>query len=97
MYKFKFSAVFLKGRREHLVNKLKATTKALDRVGLPAVYRGYKANTLIPGIHAAIARIDDGTYGFCVDCEEPIEEARLLRHPHVMRCVPCQTIAEKKC
>lgn len=39
---------------------------------------------------AALARLDDGTYGTCVDCGRPIAEARLEVRPEAARCVADQ-------
>ena len=39
---------------------------------------------------AALARLDAGTYGRCVDCGEQIVEARLEFRPEAARCLPCQ-------
>lgn len=39
---------------------------------------------------AALARIDAGTYGVCVDCGQPISEARLQVRPEAARCLQCQ-------
>ena len=41
-------------------------------------------------IEAAIARIDAGTYGTCVDCGKPIESARLEYRPESARCLEDQ-------
>lgn len=41
-------------------------------------------------IAAAIARIDAGTYGTCVDCGQPIEQARLEYRPESARCLEDQ-------
>jgi DnaK suppressor protein len=43
---------------------------------------------------AALARIDDGTYGTCVDCGKPIPDARLEVRPEAARCVEDQAKAE---
>lgn len=90
------SHAFLEDRRRHLVAKLAATREATAREGLPLLpgARRYKEEVHIPQIIAAIERIDNGTYGICFDCEEEIPRDRLLRHPHVERCVPCQKIHE---
>ena len=40
-------------------------------------------------IEAALRRIDDKTYGLCLDCEEPISEKRLLNNPHFQTCISC--------
>jgi len=39
---------------------------------------------------AALARIDDSTYGQCVDCGHEIPEGRLDARPDAARCVGCQ-------
>jgi DnaK suppressor protein len=39
---------------------------------------------------AALGRLDDGTYGTCVDCGKPIPEARLEVRPEAARCVEDQ-------
>lgn len=41
-------------------------------------------------VEAAIARLDDGTYGTCVDCGKPIEPARLEYRPEAARCLDDQ-------
>lgn len=44
----------------------------------------------IAEIDAALLRIEDGTYGVCVDCAEPISPGRLEILPYATRCVSCQ-------
>lgn len=39
---------------------------------------------------AALARVDDGSYGRCVDCGNPVPDERLEARPATSRCVPCQ-------
>ena len=39
---------------------------------------------------AALARIDDHSYGQCVDCGHEIPEGRLDARPDAARCVNCQ-------
>ena len=39
---------------------------------------------------AALARIDESTYGRCVDCGGEIPEGRLDARPDAARCVGCQ-------
>lgn len=40
-------------------------------------------------IDAAIRRLDEGEYGYCVQCGEPIAVARLQRNPAVATCIAC--------
>ena len=51
---------------------------------------------LIKKINEAIERIDDGTYGECVECGEDISVARLEVLPEASHCVACQDKAEHR-
>ncbi len=42
----------------------------------------------------ALAKIEDGTYGICIDCSEQIFEKRLKSNPNVSRCLVCQEAFE---
>ena len=44
----------------------------------------------------ALHRIEDGTYGICVDCGMTIPPARLHVKPEATRCVACQTKCERR-
>ena len=41
-------------------------------------------------VAAALRRMDEGTYGLCVDCGKPVPEGRLEARPDAARCVACQ-------
>ena len=56
---------------------------------------GERRRAALRAIAAALKRIDDGTYGLCVDCEEPVHEKRLEVDPTVLRCIECASEAEK--
>lgn len=43
---------------------------------------------------AALARLDEGTYGLCLVCGQHIGFARLLAAPGAERCVTCQSSLE---
>ena len=45
-------------------------------------------------IRAALARVDDGNYGVCLNCEEEIKPGRLDVLPWAAYCVRCQEAAE---
>ena len=49
----------------------------------------------IERLTAAIKRMDDGTYGTCVECGKPIGQARLRAIPEVATCVSCQEKIER--
>ena len=45
-------------------------------------------------VEAALARLDAGTYGTCVDCGQAIPDARLEVRPEAARCIADQEQAE---
>ncbi|MGJ8723237.1 MAG: TraR/DksA family transcriptional regulator [Roseibacillus sp.] len=50
---------------------------------------------LIAKIKLALARIEDGSYGACSNCQEEIPLARLQAKPSVSLCLSCQTKHEQ--
>lgn len=51
-------------------------------------------NTLLQ-IDQALARIDEGAYGLCLNCSVPMAERRLNAVPWTPYCVQCQELSEK--
>jgi DnaK suppressor protein len=49
---------------------------------------------MIAAIDKVLERIEDGEYGLCARCEEPIAERRLEIIPTALYCAPCQTAIE---
>jgi DnaK suppressor protein len=49
---------------------------------------------ILADVEAALARLDEGSYGECIDCGAGIPYARLSAYPAAKRCVGCQEIAE---
>ena len=49
----------------------------------------------IKSVNSAIARIDRGEYGLCIDCDEQISQKRLEYSPYAARCIVCQEAAEE--
>ena len=49
----------------------------------------------IAAVNAALKRIEDGSYGECLDCGAHITEARLHAAPEAVRCIHCQEKLEK--
>lgn len=41
---------------------------------------------------AALARMDDGSYGICTNCGEPIDAARLSIMPAATLCMKCEQL-----
>jgi RNA polymerase-binding protein DksA len=50
--------------------------------------------TALRDIETALVRLDEGEYGLCIDCDEPIDLRRLQAHPAALRCARCQQQAE---
>jgi len=45
---------------------------------------------------AALRRIDEGSFGICMDCEEEINLKRLAAVPWAARCIACQERADRE-
>jgi DnaK suppressor protein len=45
---------------------------------------------LMEEVQAAIRRIDEGTFGDCEQCGQPIAEERLQAIPYASRCIQCE-------
>jgi RNA polymerase-binding transcription factor DksA len=46
-------------------------------------------------IAAALARIEEGTFGQCEECNQPIPEARLQVLPYARHCISCAQEVER--
>lgn len=65
------------------------TRVAVDEVALS------HAGEELKQITAALRRLEDGSYGFCLDCGEPIADRRLLTLPAAAFCIDCQAVHER--
>jgi DnaK suppressor protein len=45
-------------------------------------------------VQRALDRLDDGSYGRCVDCGRMLSDERLSARPEAERCVDCQSARE---
>ncbi len=45
-------------------------------------------------IRAALERVDNGSFGICVDCEKAIGAKRLAAVPWAALCIVCQEVAD---
>ncbi|MGB5450008.1 MAG: TraR/DksA C4-type zinc finger protein [Woeseiaceae bacterium] len=55
---------------------------------------GQRRDATLRGITAALKRLDDGEYGFCQACDEPINPKRLEFDPTVLLCIGCASKSE---
>ena len=44
----------------------------------------------LAAVEAALKRIEEGTYGVCIDCGSDIPATRLHAAPATLRCIACQ-------
>ena len=51
---------------------------------------------LMNKIEIALRKIDEGNYGECEECEEPISTKRLLARPEAPLCIQCKEAQEKE-
>jgi DnaK suppressor protein len=51
------------------------------------------ARDRLADVDAALAKMDEGTYGICEVCGKEISEARLEARPLAVRCVDCAAAA----
>lgn len=51
--------------------------------------QGISGQNEIIAIDAALARIEDGSFGICMNCDEPISKERLDIIPTAVKCKNC--------
>lgn len=56
----------------------------------------HNARELLAQSARALSRIDDGSYGTCESCGEPIGKARLQAFPRATLCVACKQREERR-
>ena len=54
-----------------------------------------RESNLLRNVRAALRRIDDGSYGICLHCEEDISPKRLNAVPWAPYCISCQEQADR--
>jgi len=53
-----------------------------------------RESKLLRSVRQALSRIDEGTYGLCLNCEEEISAKRLKALPWTSLCIQCQQQAD---
>jgi DnaK suppressor protein len=51
---------------------------------------------LLRQVKGALARLEDGSYGICMHCEEEINPKRLAAVPWAQFCIQCQELADAR-
>ena len=87
----------LRNRDEIAIEK---TADAIDEVQLAgerelAIRNLDRESVLLRNVRAALARIEDGSFGRCLHCEEEISPKRLNAVPWAPYCIGCQEAADR--
>ncbi len=80
--------------REHEVLDFKDVAAEETQAAVDDVATSHATQELVQ-IAEALRRVDDGSYGLCQDCGEPIDERRLAAMPATAFCTSCQAIHER--
>jgi DnaK suppressor protein len=105
-----FRSVLLERLRQHTENVREDQAAALDNAddGVKdsldmslldvnqelALRHGERESQMVADIDQALMRIDEGTYGVCVRCGQPIDERRLEAMPTARYDAACQAAIE---
>ncbi len=54
-----------------------------------------RESNLLRNVRSALRRIQDGTYGICLHCEEEVSPKRLNAVPWTPYCIQCQEMADR--
>jgi DnaK suppressor protein len=87
----------LKNREDIAIEK---AADAIDEVQLAgerelAIRNLDRESGLLRKVRAALARIEDGSYGTCMHCDEEISPKRLKAVPWAPFCIRCQELADR--
>lgn len=55
-----------------------------------------RERTFLSKIDQALAKIDEGSFGICEDCGEPIQPKRLEARPETNLCIKCKEEQERE-
>ena len=89
-----------KGLRNREDIAIEKTPDALDEVQLAgerelAIRNLDRESNLLRNVRLALARIEDGSYGTCLHCDEEIKPKRLDAVPFTPYCIRCQEAADR--
>jgi len=87
----------LRNREDIAIEK---TPDALDEVQLAgerelAIRNLDRDSNMLRLVRSALGRIEDGSYGICMHCEEDIKTKRLDAVPWTRYCIKCQEAADR--
>jgi DnaK suppressor protein len=80
-------------RIHQVADPIDMTQQAAEReMAMQNLHRGA---ALVRQLRSAMERLDDGSYGICLQCEEPISPKRLKAVPWAELCIGCQETADR--
>ena len=87
----------LRNREDIAIEK---TPDAIDEVQLAgerelAIRNLDRESSLLRDVRMALGRMNDGSYGVCLHCEEEIKPKRLDAVPWTKYCIRCQEAADR--
>jgi len=82
------------GRAEERAADEQDVAESYQRSDVDLAVVQMKAET-VARIDAALRRVEAGTYGRCVECEDPIAFERLRALPFALRCTSCEQSRER--
>jgi DnaK suppressor protein len=90
-------AASLRNRHDIAIEK---TPDAIDEVQLAgerdlAILNLDRETSLLRKVQAALARIEDGSFGICLHCDEEISLKRLKAVPWAPYCIRCQEAVDR--
>ena len=104
--KFKKILLEKQDELEHIVRNRDAITidksaDALDPVQHPSerqlpIRNLDRESNLLRNVRSALRRIEDGSFGTCLHCEEEISPKRLAAVPWAPYCIQCQEQADRQ-
>ena len=89
----KFKDLLLEEKRNTL-DELLSGNETYEKQSL--VNSSQKDKDKLEALNNALKRIEDGSYGKCIDCKDEISEDRLTAIPYTLRCVNCMAKYEDK-
>jgi DnaK suppressor protein len=68
----------------------------IDAIGQQEMHKAASVQTeqRLRRVVVAMRKLESGDYGWCEQCDEPIEQRRLQAHPEVIYCLVCQGASE---
>lgn len=63
------------------------TAERTERIGVVETLKGQ-----LDEVERALKRLEEGTYGYCSSCGNPIAPERLEARPESTRCVTCKSL-----